>query len=127
MKKSEKVSKKAKSFMMPYNAVPYGFSVFSFLIVLCFLIVFFVITAQLPDIVPTHWSADAGIDGWGAKTELYPVGIIPMAFAVAALPLSVVLIRKDYRGFSYFVNGCSVFATVMCMLAATVLLKGALA
>lgn len=65
MKKSEKVSKKAKSFMMPYNAVPYGFSVFSFLIALCFLIVFFVITAQLPDIVPTHWSAGAGIDGWG--------------------------------------------------------------
>lgn len=51
--------------MMPYNAVPYGFSVFSFLIALCFLIVFFVITAQLPDIVPTHWSAGAGIDGWG--------------------------------------------------------------
>lgn len=111
-----------RNFMLPYNFGPYFLTAFSFAAALCFLIVFIVVVDSLPENVPTHWTAGVGIDGWGKKSELYPLCVIPMVFAVAALPLSVFLIRREYQGFSYLVNGISLFALLMCILAALVLL-----
>lgn len=112
----------SKSFILPYNFGPYFLTVFSFAAALCFLIVFIAVVDTLPENVPTHWTAGVGIDGWGTKSELYHLGIIPMVFAAAALPLSVFLIRREYQGFSYLVNGISLFTLLMCILAASVLL-----
>lgn len=108
--------------MLPYNFGPYFLTVFSFAATLCFLIVFIFVVDSLPENVPTHWTAGVGIDGWGNKSELYTLGVIPMVFAILALPLSVFLIRREYQGFSYLVNGISLFALLMCILAALVLL-----
>lgn len=112
----------ARSFMLPYNFGPYFFTAFSFAASLCFLIVFITVVDTLPENVPTHWTAGVGIDGWGSKSELYHLGVIPMVFAIAALLLSVILIRREYQGFSYLVNGISLFVLLMCILAALVLL-----
>lgn len=113
----------ARNFMLPYNFGSYFLTAFSFAASLCFLIVFIAIVDKIPDKVPTHWTAGVGIDGWGRKSELYPLGIIPMVFAVVALPLSIFFIRKEYQGISYFINGISLFVLLMCILAASVLLS----
>lgn len=51
-----------------------------------------------------------------------PYFLTVFSFAAAALPLSVFLIRREYQGFSYLVNGISLFTLLMCILAASVLL-----
>lgn len=109
--------KKSKSFMLPYNTLSYSVAIFTFLFALCFLIVSFITIDKLPDTVPLHWSEQGGFDRWGDKSELYPLPIISMAISAIALPSSVLLIRKSYNGFAYFVNGVSIFSSLMMIFA----------
>lgn len=109
--------KKSKSFMLPYDTLSYSVAVFTFLFALCFLIACFITIDKLPDTVPLHWSEQGGFDRWGDKLELIPLPIISMAIAAIALPSSVLLIRKSFNGFAYFVNGVSIFSTLMIIFA----------
>lgn len=109
--------KKSKSFMLPYDTLSYSVAVFTFLFALCFLIACFITIDKLPDTVPLHWSEQGGFDRWGDKSELIPLPIISMAIAVIALPSSVLLIRKSFNGFAYFVNVVSIFSTLMMIFA----------
>lgn len=109
--------KKSKSFMLPYDTLSYSVAVFTFLFALCFLIACFITIEKLPDTVPLHWSEQGGFDRLGDKSELIPLPIISMAIAAIALPSSVLLIRKSFNGFAYFVNGVSIFSTLMIIFA----------
>lgn len=109
--------KKRESFALPYDTMSYFAAIFAFLFALCFLIACFVTIDKLPDTVPLHWSEQGGFDRFGDKTELFALPIISMVIAVIALPCSVLLIRKSYNGFAYFVDGVSVFSTLMTVLA----------
>lgn len=109
--------KKSKSFMLPYDTLSYSVAVFTFLFALCFLIACFITIDKLPDTVPLHWSEQGGFDRWGDKSELIPLPIISMAIAAIALPSSVLLIRKSFNGFAYFVNGVSIFSTLITIFA----------
>lgn len=97
----------------------------AFILSFCFLIVFFVLAKDLPQIVPVHFSNGVGIDGWGNKSELYPIPIIPAVFGVLTVPVAVVCSKKDVPGFSYFASGVSLFATLLMALVAAVFLKAA--
>lgn len=109
--------KKTKSFMLPYNTMSYSVAIFNFLFALGFLIACFITIDKLPDAVPLHWSEQGGYDRWGTKSELYPLPIISMVISAIALPSSVLLIRKSFNGFAYFVNGVSIFSTLMIIFA----------
>ncbi len=109
--------KNKRKFVLPYNTAAYMISALTFLYAVCFLIICFVMIDKLPDTVPLHWSEQSGFDRFGDKSELYALPIISMAIAVIALPCSVLLIRKSYNGFAYFVDGVSVFSTLMTILA----------
>lgn len=109
--------KKTKSFMLPYNTMSYSVAVFTFLFALGFLIACLITIDKLPDTVPLHWSEQGGYDRWGDKSKLYPLPIISMVISAIALPSSVLLIRKSFNGFAYFVNGVSIFSTLMIIFA----------
>lgn len=113
--------KKSRFSVLPWRRLPYGIAIFSFLLALGFCIAFFCVAQDLPETVPLHWSEQGGIDKWGPKSGLYHLPIISMVFGSLALPSSVVLIRKDLNGVSYFVNGVALFATCMMILAAAFL------
>ena len=77
-----------------YNKRPIMISIAAFVLSMCLFFVFFSLTSGLPDIVPTHFTNGVGIDGWGAKSELYPIPIIPAVFGVITIPLAVVCTKK---------------------------------
>lgn len=117
------MKKRKRVFMMPYNFFGYFLTAFAFAASVIFAVVFFMRLSEMPDTVPVHWTAGVGYDRWGEKSELYSLGIIPLAFAVICTPTSVFLLKKEYQGFSYFTNGISLFALFMCVLASLVMLK----
>lgn len=117
MKKSKRV------FMMPYNFFGYFLTIVVFAASIIFAVVFFKRLSEMPDTVPVHWTEGVGYDRWGEKSELYPLGIIPLVFSAVCAPTSVLLLKKEYQGFSYFLNGISLFALFMCALASLLMLK----
>lgn len=118
--------KRVQSPVLPWRMLPYGVAIFNFLLALAFCIAFFVQVQGLPAQVPIHWSEMGGFDRWGSPSQLFPLALIPMAVATAALPGSVALIRRDLNGFAYLVNGISLFLTVIMMLVGAFLTRAAL-
>lgn len=116
--------KNINGFHLSYNMTAYSFAIFNFLLALCFFIAFFHITQDLPDMIPVHWSEHGGFDKIGNKTELYPIAISSMVIAAIALPSTIMLIKKNYAGFSYLFNGISLFSTCICILVFIFMLTG---
>lgn len=116
--------KKLKPFRLPYNIPAYCFALFNFILALCFCIVFFHIVHDLPNMIPVHWSEYGGFDKMGNKTELYPIAISSMVIATIALPSTIVLIKKDFVGWSYLFNGISMFSTCLTILVFAFMLTG---
>ena len=108
-----------------YNKRPIMISIAAFVLSMCLFFVFFSLTSGLPDIVPTHFTNGVGIDGWGAKSELYPIPIIPAVFGVITIPLAVVCTKTGVPGLSYFASGISIFVTALMALIAAMFLKAA--
>lgn len=79
-----------------YNKRPIMISIAAFVLSMCLFFVFFSLASGLPDTVPTHFTNGVGIDGWGAKSELYPIPIIPAVFGVITIPLAVVCTKKAF-------------------------------
>lgn len=117
MKKGKRV------FVMPYNFFGYLLTAAAFAASVIFAVVFFMRLSEMPDTVPVHWTAGVGYDRWGEKSELYPLGVIPLVFAAVCALTSVLFLKKDYLGFSYFSNGISLFSLFMCVLSSLLMLK----
>ena len=104
---------------------PVLISIVAFVLPMCLLIIFFSLSSGLPDRVPTHFTNGVGIDGWGAKSELYPLPIIPAVLGAITIPLAVVFDKKEIPFFSYFASGISLFVTVLMALVIAMFLKAA--
>lgn len=106
------------------KALPWLITIANILLAVGFCIAFFVILKDLPETIPVHWSAANGIDKWGAKSELYSLGIIPTVVAGLAFPASTaLLLKRKPNGFVYLINGISMFLTVIMILAGSVMLN----
>ena len=92
---------------------------------MCLLIIFFSLSSGLQDRVPTHFTNGVGIDGWGDKSELYPLPIIPAVLGAITIPRAVVFDKKEIPFFSYFASGISLFVTVLMALVIAMFLKAA--
>ena len=106
-----------------YGRRPILISIVAFVLSMCLLIVFFSLSSGLPDTVPTHFTNGVGIDGWGDKSELYPLPIIPVVFGALTIPLAVVFSKKEIPFFSYLASGVSLFVTVLMALVIAMFLK----
>lgn len=106
------------------KALPWIITIANILLAVGFCIAFFVILKDLPDTIPVHWSGATGVDRWGAKSELYPMAIIPTVLAGLAFPISTaLLLKKKPNGFVYLINGISMFTTVIMIVAGSLMLN----
>lgn len=99
-----------------YDTKAVVFTLLNFLFALAFCIGFFYTLKDLPDIIPVHWSEQGGFDKFGEKSQLYPIGIIAIAVAALAFPVSMGCIKKSYSGFAYLFSGISMFVTCLMIL-----------
>lgn len=109
------------------KSLPWILALTNILIAISFCVAFFVIMRDLPDIIPTHWSTTGGIDKWGAKTELYPLAIIPTVVAGLAFFVSItVLIKNKINAIVYICNGISLFLLIIMILASALMINQAI-
>lgn len=97
-------------------------------IAIVFCVMFFITLSGLPDIVPVHWTANIGIDRWGAKSELYSLAIIPTVTAALAFSVSIgVLVKKSFNAFVYISNGISLLLLLIMIMASVFIINQAFA
>lgn len=96
------------------------------IIAISFCVTVLVIIRELPYTIPIHWSATGGIDKWGAKTELYPLTIIPTVVAGIAFFASItLLVKQKFNAIVYICNGISLFLLIIMILASALMINQA--